>query len=183
MFSAVQGQSPPPRGRLRVLRLSLNTPVVAIEALPVGPVAAGLAVHEGPEGRSLTLALRSIRTGQLLLLLPEDDWEALHGPELAVDAALSFAESMGFLFDDDPLAGGGDAGAAARLWTEFLAEAGLEAPETGEIRLEEPAAVPAPLLSKFRFLASVPMAGRLAAPPVFEEARPVDLWVRALSRF
>lgn len=174
--------SPLPPGGPCVLRMSLNTPVVAIEGLPVGPAAASLAVHAGAQGRLVTLALRSVRTGQLLLLRPEERWDGLHGPQLAIEAALSFAESLGFLFDEDPIAGR-DAEEAARLWWEFLVAGGLELPDPEALRCEAPVPPSAPLLSKFRFLARTPLTGHLVAPPPAERPVRADLWIRALSRF
>jgi hypothetical protein len=155
------------QAKLCALRLSLNTPVVAIEELPVGPAAAGIALHEGADGRSLVLVLRSVRTGQVLCFAPEEGWEDLHGPEVGLDAALTFAESMGFLFDDDPIVGG-DPRQAVRKWAEFLAEA---APEG----LSESTALPIQL-SKFRL--------RPVVAPALEavEGRE-ELWLRLLSRF
>ena len=156
-----------------MLRLSLNTPVVAIEQLPVGPAAAGIALHQAPAGRSLVLAIRAVRTGQMLFFVPDTDWQAQHGPELALEAALSFAESMGFLFDDDAARDDG-----ARKWTEFLAEA---APEVSGPEVSEQLVAglpPAKLLSKFRLRP-------LVAPPVMEPSGPAlaETWVRLLSRF
>jgi hypothetical protein len=186
MFPAVPS-SPQARAELRALRLSLNTPVVTIEDLPVGPASAGIALHVGPEGLCLTLAVRSVRTGQVVFFYPDEDWRDIHGPELALDAALSFAECMGFLFDEDAIEAGGDAREAARRWAE-LVEMG-EAEERGESPVEEiwldevaPAA-PAPLLSKFRFLAAAPAQHRIAAPLAAEATSRGDLWVRLLSRF
>jgi len=186
MFLVVPS-SPPVRAELRALRLSLNTPVVTIEDLPVGPAAAGIALHAGPEGPSLTLAVRSVRTGQVVFFHPDEDWSEIHGSQLAVDAALSFAECMGFLFDDDPIEAGGDAREAARRWAELVETVGAEEPAASlgeEIWLEEVAPLaPASLLSKFRFLAAVPAERRMAAPLRAEDAPGGDLWLRLLSRF
>jgi hypothetical protein len=174
-------------GELRALRLSLNTPVVTIEDLPVGPAAAGIALHAGPEGLRLTLAVRSVRTGQAVFFHPDEEWSEIQGSELAVEAALSFAECMGFLFDDDPIEAGGDVREAARRWAELVETAGAEEPAEPlgeEIWLEEVAPVaPASLLSKFRFLAAVSAERRMAAPLRAEAAPGGDLWLRLLSRF
>ena len=115
MFPVVSS-TPRVHGELRALRLSLNTPVVTIEDLPVGPAIAGIALHAQPEGLRLTLAVRSVRTGHVVFFLPDEDWSEIQGSELAVEAALSFAECMGFLFDDDPIEAGGDVLEAARRW-------------------------------------------------------------------
>jgi hypothetical protein len=186
MFPA-RPSSPLVRAELRALRLSLNTPVVTIEDLPVGPAAAGIALHAGPEGPSLTLAVRSVRTGQVVLFHPDEDWTEIHGTQLAVDAALSFAECMGFLFDDDPIEAGGDAREAARRWAKLVETAGDEEPAAlpaEEIRLEEVApAAPASLLSKFRFVPAGPAEHRAAAALRAQDAPGGDLWLRLLSRF
>jgi len=186
MFPAVPSL-PGVRAELQALRLSLNAPVVAIEDLPVGPAAAGIAIHTGPEGLHLTLAVRSVRTGQVVFFHPDEDWNEIHGSELAMDAALSFAECMGFLFDDDPIEAGGDVREAARRWAELVETDGAEkqAESSGEeIWLEEVAPVaPASLLSKFRFLAAVPAQRPIAAPLQAEGAPRGELWVRLLSRF
>jgi hypothetical protein len=186
MFSTIASPPRGPRTELRVLRLSLNTPVVAIEDLPVGPAAAGVALHRGPEGTQLTLAVRSVRTGQVVFFRPDEEWSEFHGSELALDAALSFAESMGFLFDDDLVAAGGDARETARRWSELMEEVALdgydELPD-GELWLEDVAtAPPAALLTKFRFLAEVLPESRSAGAPGTRGAPRWDLWVRLLSR-
>jgi hypothetical protein len=179
MFNATRGvPAPAPRQDLRSLRVSLNTPVVAIEDLPVGPAAAAVALHAAPGGTRLTLALRSVRTGQVVFYTPDEDWRP--GDGMALDAALSFAEGLGFLFDDDALAAGGDPRDAARRWDEFVSadaaeRSGSEA-ESQEIWLEE-AAPAAPLLSKFRFA-----AGRVRPPGADPRRGRGEAWIRLLCR-
>lgn len=172
MFSATKVAGSAGGGRLHALRLSLNTPVVAIRELPVGPASAGVAVHEGRRGYAVCLAVRSVRGGQVVVFAPEGGWDPVGDPSLGMDAALSFAEGMGFLFDEDLIVRG-EAGAGAERWAELLrgwAPAGDPEPA-------ESAAVPRPLLSKFRLrpvglpVAEAPGAGR------------DDVWLRLLSRF
>jgi hypothetical protein len=106
--------------RLRVLHLSLNTPIVAIEEFPVGPARAGIALCEDPEGAiRLEIAVRSLRTGQMIFYAPDEEFD---GERNAVDAALSFAEGMGFLFDEDEIAARGDDGCreAAARWRNLV---------------------------------------------------------------
>jgi hypothetical protein len=187
MFSLLATVPQTPPGELAEVRLSLNTPVVAIEALPVGPAAAAIALRRSARGPRLVLALRSERSGQVIFFAPDDDWHGVQRGALPVDAALAFAESMGFLFDE----GVADAREAARCWAEFLEDAGSGAEEPwleGLIPPERPPSlegvVPperSPLLTKFRF-AAVPAAGRVAAPLEGGEALR-DVWVRLLSRF
>jgi hypothetical protein len=173
MFTATRGVPAPGRRReLRSLRVSLNTPVVAIDDLPVGPAAAAVAVHAAPGGPQLTLALRSVRTGQVVFYAPDEEWQP--GAAVALDAVLSFAEGLGFLFDEDALAAGGDARAATRRWEEFVRTVAAEAGGSDEILLDEPATAPV-LLSKFRFAAG----GRAPAAP---QRRSADAWIRLLCR-
>lgn len=105
--------------RLRGLRLSLNGPVVQAESLPVGPARAAIVVHDEPDGRpNVTLAVRSLRSGEVVLYSYEGDLREPSSRAVGIDAALSFGESMGFLFDDDELEG--DAGARALAYERLV---------------------------------------------------------------
>jgi hypothetical protein len=109
--------------RLRVLHLSLNTPVVAVDEFPVGPARAGIALCEDPEGTfRLAIAVRSLRTGQMISYAPGEALEGEQDAVVAVDAALSFAEGMGFLFDEDEIAARGDdgRGEASARWRTLV---------------------------------------------------------------
>jgi hypothetical protein len=165
----------PARNALRSLRCSLNTPVVVVEDLPAGPATAAIACVGGPAGWRVSLAIRSERSGQVVFFGPDDELREWQGQELALDAALSFAESMGFLFEDDrvrespaearrlwdalldasgrprtPLGEGGRAPDAEPARSE-LADSAADSDPDGELWLEEVAA-PGPLVS-----ASVPL--------------------------
>jgi hypothetical protein len=118
-------QPPPERAvtLLRSLHFSLNTPVVAIENLAVGPARAAIAVQDLEAGRSsLTLVVRSQRTAQLACFSHEEALESDASTQIALDGALSFAESMGFLFDDDAIPELGSDGPreAADAWNDLL---------------------------------------------------------------
>jgi hypothetical protein len=126
---------------VRGLRLSLNTPVVATEDLPIGPARAAILIHEEPgRGETVSIGIRSLRAERFAIygIDPEADGETTF--DVAVDAALSFAESMGFLFDEDELADGG-APARARcfgLWKDLLGDAPEKpAGEADELLLED----------------------------------------------
>jgi len=109
--------------QLAGLRRSMNTPVVAIEELPSGPASAAVALHALPGDRvEVSVAVRSERTGQLAFYTADPELTDLKSAGIAVDAALSFAESMGFLFDDDEveIRGAGGPTAAAAIWSEFI---------------------------------------------------------------
>ncbi len=87
--------------QLRELRLALNTPHLSMPDLPSGPAQAAILVYEEAGGPlALCVLVRSLRDGSLLCWSWEDETEP--GALLAaVEAALSFGEAMGFLFDDD----------------------------------------------------------------------------------
>jgi hypothetical protein len=88
-------------GRMRALRLSLNTPVVATQDLPVGPARAAIAIHSEPRGGlGITVGVRSLACGSAVLYGFEGAITSGAVSEV-MDAALSFAEGMGFLFDDE----------------------------------------------------------------------------------
>jgi hypothetical protein len=153
MFVPVSTPEEPAGAELRALRLSLNSPVVEVESLPVGPANAAIALHEASGVLRISLALRSERGRKLVFYAHDERSEA--GPELLLEAALSFAEGMGFLFDDDEVETRGEAGPreGARIWLGFT---GVGEPAAGAERAD-PAAPAASLdppfgatLTKFR---------------------------------
>ncbi len=165
-----------PFGRpLRALYVALNHPVVTVEPLPAGPVSAAVALHDA----GASLCVRCVRTGQVQLFTTTE--ELASERRVALDAALSFAESMGFLFDDDEVSIRGDLGSeeAARLWRELCGEA-AEPEHEVQILLEEaievsPQQPPALVLSKFRRTGSF--------EPVPDGERAPDVRLRLVSRF
>jgi hypothetical protein len=115
--------------RLQGLRLSLNTPVISIEELPVGPARAAIAIHEETDGRpNLTVGVRSLRSGVSVLFSFEGDLREHSSLAVGIDGVLSFAEGMGFLFDEDELDANSAEEARCRalgLWLELMdSEAG-----------------------------------------------------------
>ena len=168
-----------PYGRpLRALYVALNSPVVTLDSLPPGPASAAVALHEA----GASLCVRSVRTGQARFFATTEALSAER--RVALDAALSFAESMGFLFDEDEVGARGDAGAeeAAALWRELCGEgAGPRETAEPEILLDAPVAgrpvPPALMLSKFR------RVGAAAPDPEAEAASPPDVRFRLASRF
>jgi hypothetical protein len=146
--------------RLRGLRLSLNTPVVSIEELPTESARAAIAVHDEIDGRpNITVGICSVESGAAILFSFEGDLRDHSALTNGIDAALSFGESMGFLFDEDELEASSPAEARSRalgLWLELVgsksgdseagqqtaeasasgSEQGFEAaPEVGEVLL------------------------------------------------
>ncbi len=103
--------------RVRSLRLSLNAPVLSASDLPVGPARAAIVVHRDPRGRmDVTVGARSLRGGEVAYWSFDGDLESEDDLDVASDAALTFAESLGFLFDEAPLGGGAAAEKAFRAW-------------------------------------------------------------------
>ena len=150
-FSA---RSAPPRPaiELRSVRRSLNTPVLAISELPVGPGSAAIAAHVDPrDGLSrYTLAVRCERSREVVFFAAREEELGLSDPSLAAEAALSLAEGMGFLFEEDLPPISGDA--AASIWGAFV--------ESADSSAAASAAQPTPLLTKFRCPPSWAAVGR-----------------------
>ena len=148
---------------VRALRPALNTPVVAMAELPVGPACAAILVHvERGHGLQISVGVRALACGSVALY-------GFDGPisasvvTVALDAALSFAESMGFLFDDDVV--GDDVASrekAVLRWQELIGDG---AP-TGRV---DPARLTAQDLFE-------PDGGELTDPPAAEEydSEPTD---------
>lgn len=148
MYFARQDAPDAATSALRSLRPSLNTPVVVVDDLPTGPASAAIVCLRDPAGSRVVLAIRSERSGQAIFYGPDEERREWDGPESALDAALSFAESMGFLFEEDRLA---DAPVEAqRLWRELLDACArargplAELPVRGTPSHEAPAAYEAP---------------------------------------
>jgi len=145
---------------LRSVRRSLNTPVLAIAELPVGPATAALAAHfDGCDGLlCYTLAVRCERSREVVFFCVREEDLALSESSLAAEAALSLAEGMGFLFEEDspPIS----AEAVALIWEEFADSADPSAT----------AARPTLLLTKFRRPPSWAAAGSAAV--IASEAAP-----------
>ncbi len=90
--------------RLLALRMSLNAPVLATAELPVGPARAAIVVHAQGASRCFSIVVRSLRNGASVIYeLEGEDLREDSGWAVALDASLSFGESMGFLFDDEML--------------------------------------------------------------------------------
>jgi hypothetical protein len=124
--------SPDPR-RFAALRSSLNAPVVATEEMPSGPARAVIVMGWDDEAQSvLEVRLRSVTTGRLVVYGFEGHLEDAGELGTALEAALSFAESMGFLFDDDILSGDDTIGRekVVEAWEAF--EEGRPPPRSGQ---------------------------------------------------
>ncbi len=145
---------------LRQVRRSLNKPVVFIAQLPVGPASAAIAFHEtsGDGGSHFTLAVRCERTRSVVFFGVIEDADPARR-SLASEAALSLAESMGFLFDEwVATAQPATRDVAKRLWGEFVeaaeSSAAGDSPSISPVRVAAEtgadSGVPAIPLTKFR---------------------------------
>lgn len=161
--------------RLDGLCPSLNRPVVDLEDLPVGPARSAIALFRDEAGqRGLVVTVRSEESGVVALF--EFQGEVHDRPHQALDVGLTFAEGMGFLFDDDMLVSQQPDRhqRAVEIWCELTGDEPHEtptpvpapAPEPMALVLEDlveddleevlpveeapPALPPAPVLSKFR---------------------------------
>jgi hypothetical protein len=140
VFFARQEAPDPARSALRSLRPSLNTPVVVVEDLPAGPASAAIACLGDPAGLRVVLAIRSERSGQAIFFGPDDEPRDWQGPEGALDAALSFAESMGFLFEEDRMTLA--PAETQRLWGDLLDACTRRPPSARAMPAAEPLALP-----------------------------------------
>ena len=85
-------------------RLSLNAPIVSTPELTAGPARAAIVAIREDGGEQVVVIVRSLAPGRVVQYEMRGD-ELRATTQLAMDAALSFAESMGFLFDDEAIAG------------------------------------------------------------------------------
>jgi hypothetical protein len=135
--------------RLHGLRLSLNTPVVSIEEVPVEPARAAIVVHDEIDGRpNVTVGIYALRSEVGVLFSFERSLRDTGALTNGVDAALSFGESMGFLFDEDELEP--DSGEEARfralnLWLELMSPPSGEPEQTPQTSAAPEASSPAAL--------------------------------------
>jgi hypothetical protein len=110
---------------LHGLCASLNSPVLNIDELPVGPARAAIALYAGEYGAlRLAVGVRSLESGSVAVFVYSQDLNDSSSPAIAMDLALGFAEGMGFLFDEDLVGREGRAG-ALRCWLELTSEAPL----------------------------------------------------------
>jgi len=104
MFRRLSEPLPLSEASLLLLRPALNTPVVNVGYLPVGPArAAVVAFAEEYGGIGIALGLRSSDSGQLVILRNQESIDFDAPLADALEPLLDAAERMGFLFDEDML--------------------------------------------------------------------------------
>jgi hypothetical protein len=144
----------------------MNSPVVVVEDLPAGPATAAIACLSGPAGPRVALAIRSQRSGQVVFFGPDEDLREPRAHDDALDAALGYAEGLGFLFEDDRVS---EAPAEAwELWEALL--------EAGSRVRRPPAPRPAAGPSRLPRREDGREPGRVAAGPP-EASAPEELWL------
>lgn len=147
--------------RLLAVRFSLNSPMVEVENLPSGPARAAIVVYrDEDEEHALQIWVRGESPEPLVAYGLAGELERGREIETAVDAALTFAEGMGFLFEDELLRGGeDDRRTASRRLAQFR---GIEPPpEPVRVSAPQPARQPA-------------KAARPASKPTAEAAPPLS---------
>jgi hypothetical protein len=176
--------------RVRSLRASLNAPVLSTPDLPVGTARALIIVHrEARGGWDATVAVRSERGGEIAYWSLDGELTTDTDLDVASDAALTFAESLGFLFDDGALGAGDEAEKLWRAWQSGRSPA-LAAAATGEEEFPEleltdlaheeaaaPVAQPNPKPSAAP--AAAPATPDAAPPPL----KPAAPGAKSLSKF
>jgi hypothetical protein len=105
MFAARQRPLLVLEDRLLALRPSLNTPVLATAEIPSGPARAAIFVYAEGAVRRFGVAVHAAQSAAAVVyeLAAEHAPTDADGWSVALDATLSFGESMGFVFDDEML--------------------------------------------------------------------------------
>ncbi len=112
MFSASSRSLPLSEACLLSLCASLNAPVVRLDGLPTGPARAALVVYaEQYADLGIAVAVRSLEGGEVVLMRHREALPPETGREAALEIAVDYAESLGFVFDQDMIGAGGSLGA------------------------------------------------------------------------
>ncbi|HIF95224.1 MAG TPA: hypothetical protein EYQ60_19185 [Myxococcales bacterium] len=126
---------------LLALRPAMNAPVLNVKFLPVGPARAAIvAFAEEYGGMGLAIGVRSNEGGQIVVFKNQEPIDASVGIAEALETALSSAERLGFLFDEDMIEGvpGGQGRTQAMaLWGRLMGE--LELPSAPQAIPSQPA--------------------------------------------
>ena len=120
------------------LCVSLNRPLVELDNLPAGPARAAIALHRDDSGeRALVVAIRSEASSAVIRFAFRGQLNSEAGR--AMEVGLQFAEGMGFLFDEDILAGNLPAAErkALETWCELTCD---ELPRQRPVSARQPAA-------------------------------------------
>lgn len=142
MFRRSSEPLPLSEASLLALRPALNAPVLNVKFLPVGPAKAAIVVFaEEYGGIGLAIGVRSNEGGQVIVFRNQQPIDASVPVSDAIESALSSAERMGFLFDEDmveSIPGGQGRSRAMALWGDLMGE--LEMPSSPETAAAQSAA-------------------------------------------
>jgi len=126
---------------LLALRPAMNAPVLNVKFLPVGPARAAIVVFaEEYGGMGLAIGVRSNEGGQIVVFRNQEPIDASVGVAEALESALSSAERLGFLFDEDMVggvSGGQGRTQAMALWGRLMGD--LELPSAPQAIPSQPA--------------------------------------------
>lgn len=175
MFRRLSEPLPLSEASLLALRPALNTPVLNVGFLPVGPARAALVVFAEEYGAiGIAFGIRSVEGRQVAVLRNQETIEETAALSEALEPALAEAERMGFLFDEDMLAESTAVAraAAAKLWAELMGEPEVES-------VASPSPSPRPVRADGPIARSTHAADPAGlddlAELVLEEVAPVDL--------
>jgi len=126
MFRRSSEPLPLSEASLLALRPALNAPVLNVKFLPVGPARAAIVVFaEEYGGIGLAIGVRSNEGGQVVVFRNQEPIDASVPVADALESALSSAERLGFLFDEDMvegIEGGQGRSEAMALWGRLMGE-------------------------------------------------------------
>lgn len=183
MFRRLTEPLPLSEASLLVLRPALNAPVLNAGFLPVGPARGAVVVFaEEWGGIGVALGIRSNESGQIAVFRNQEQIEPDVEWSMALEPAISEAERLGFLFDEDMVSssakGQGRAQALA-LWGRLMGEIELPPPPTA-VNSEPAATEPINVLPPRVPLVEVPpdlggpTPSRAAARPDTYTAAPIE---------
>ncbi len=130
MFHPSSERPLPTEEGLRGLCASLNSAMLQIDEIPEGLAQAAVLLYVDADGSlQVAVCMRSIETGAVAVFRHRG---AIKQGRVAaaMEAALSFGESMGFLFDDDLVKQGGSQGRALAVkhWQALILGGHVEIP-------------------------------------------------------
>jgi len=131
---------------LVAFRPALNTPVLNVEYMPVGPARAAIVVFvEDSGGIGMALGIRSIEGGQIAVYRNRDPIEEGAAMSAVFAPALTAAEWLGFLFDEDifeEMPEDQGRSQATALWSQLMGEVEVAAASTAVRPDETPSPAP-----------------------------------------
>ncbi|MCH7600607.1 MAG: hypothetical protein IH973_12695 [Myxococcales bacterium] len=160
MFMPCPEEPPVPESAIAGFCVALNTPVVNIEMLDVEPARAGILLAANDYGDLILLVRVSlVSSGEGVTFKFQGDPADFGNTAAALDAALSFSEGMGFLFDEDLLSQGNSSGRsrASKIWHSLCAgrpEPNAEV-DVAKRKTPPPAAVPHAKASEIELTSTV----------------------------